>query len=389
MDIFDRSLKLHEELRGKITVENKLDIRSTDDLSLAYSPGVAAPCEDIFAHPEKVYEYTIKGNTVAIVSDGSAVLGLGNIGAHAAIPVMEGKAMLFKRFAGINGFPICLATQKTDEIIQAVKHIAPVFGGINLEDISSPRCFEVEEKLQDIGIPVFHDDQHGTAIVVLAALMNYCKLTGRSLEDLRIVINGAGAAGIAIARYLGKRDPAALRQRIVKEIIMCDTMGIIHRGRIGLEGIKLELLNYTNPRNLSGTVEHALVGMDVFIGVSKANLLNRNHIRIMAKDPLIMALANPIPEILPDEAKAGGAFIVCTGRSDFPNQVNNVLAFPGVFLGALQANAKRISLSMKFAAAEAIASAIPEPHNDLIIPPPLDESIAHRVAKAVAAAYHP
>lgn len=389
MDIFDRSLKLHEELRGKITVENKLDIRSTDDLSLAYSPGVAAPCEEIFAHPEKVYDYTIKGNTVAIVSDGSAVLGLGNIGAHAAIPVMEGKAMLFKRFAGINGFPICLATQKTEEIINAVRQIAPVFGGINLEDISSPRCFEVEEKLQDIGIPVFHDDQHGTAIVVLAALMNYCKLIGRNLEDLRIVINGAGAAGIAIARYLGKRDPSALRQRIVKEIIMCDTMGIIHRGRIGLEGIKLELLNYTNPRNLSGTVEHALVGMDVFIGVSKANLLNRNHIRIMAKDPLIMALANPIPEILPEEAKAGGAFIVCTGRSDFPNQVNNVLAFPGVFLGALQANAKRISLNMKFAAAEAIASAITEPHNDHIIPPPLDESIALRVAKAVAAAYHP
>lgn len=387
MDVFERSIKLHEELRGKLSVENKLDIQSTEDLSLAYSPGVAAPCEEIYAHPEKVYDYTIKGNTVAIVSDGSAVLGLGNIGPHAAIPVMEGKAMLFKRFAGINGFPICLATQKTEELIHIIKNLAPVFGGINLEDISSPRCFEVEEKLQDIGIPVFHDDQHGTAIVVLAALMNYCRLTGRNLEDLKIVINGAGAAGIAIARYLGRRDPSALRQRIVKEIIMCDTMGIIHRGRLGLEGIKQELLGYTNPRNLSGTVEHALVGMDVFIGVSKANLLNRKHIQIMSKDPLILALANPIPEILPDEAKAGGAFIICTGRSDFPNQVNNVLAFPGIFLGAFQTRARKITLSMKFAAAEAIASSVREPRPDCIIPPPLDETVALKVAKAVSEAY--
>ncbi|MBK9109089.1 MAG: NADP-dependent malic enzyme [Saprospiraceae bacterium] len=387
MDIFERSIKLHEELRGKISVENKLDIQSADDLSLAYSPGVAAPCEEIYAHPEKVYDYTIKGNTVAIVSDGSAVLGLGNIGPHAAIPVMEGKAMLFKRFAGINGFPICLATQKTDELIQIIRNLAPVFGGINLEDISSPRCFEVEESLQDIGIPVFHDDQHGTAIVVLAALMNYCKLTGRRMEDLRIVINGAGAAGIAIARYLGRKDPTAINQHIVKEIIMCDTMGIIHRSRIGLQGIKQELMAYTNPRNLSGTVEHALVGMDVFIGVSKANLLNRKHIQIMAKDPLILALANPIPEILPEEAKAGGAFIVCTGRSDFPNQVNNVLAFPGIFLGAFQVRAKKITLSMKFAAASAIAASVPNPSPDCIIPPPLDETVAHKVAKAVADAY--
>lgn len=383
MDVFERSLKLHEELQGKISMENRLDIQSKEDLSLAYSPGVAAPCEAIHSDPKKVYDYTIKGNTVAIVSDGSAVLGLGNIGPLAAIPVMEGKAMLFKRFAKINGFPICLNTQKTDEIISIVRNIAPVFGGINLEDISSPRCFEIEEQLQDIGIPVFHDDQHGTAIVVLAALMNYCKMTGRNMEDLRIVINGAGAAGIAIARYLGRFDPTADNQRIVKEIIVCDTLGIIHRSRFGLEGIKLELLQYTNPRNLSGTVEHALIGMDVFIGVSKANLLNRKHIQLMAKDPLILALANPIPEILPDEARAGGAAIVCTGRSDFPNQVNNVLAFPGIFLGAMRAKASRITLSMKFAAAEAIASAIKDPHPELIIPPPLDESIAYLVADAV------
>lgn len=388
MDIFERSIRLHQELQGKITVENKLDIRTKDDLSLAYSPGVAAPCEEIHNDPSKVYDYTIKGNTVAIVSDGSAVLGLGNIGAHAAIPVMEGKAMLFKRFAGINGFPICLTTQKTDEIISIVKNIAPVFGGINLEDISSPRCFEVEEKLQDIGIPVFHDDQHGTAIVVLAALMNYCRLTGRKMEDLKIVINGAGAAGIAIARYLGKKDRDARNQQIAKEIIMCDTMGIIHKNRLGVNDIKEELLLYTNPRNLMGTVEDALIGADVFVGVSKANLLNRNHIRAMAKDPLILALANPIPEILPDEAMAGGAFIVCTGRSDFPNQVNNVLAFPGIFLGALHARAKRITLAMKFAAAQAIASAVENPTREQIIPPALDESIAHRVAKAVADAAH-
>ncbi|MBK8298673.1 MAG: NADP-dependent malic enzyme [Saprospiraceae bacterium] len=388
MDIFERSIRLHQELQGKITVENKLDIRSKDDLSLAYSPGVAAPCEEIHNDPSKVYDYTIKGNTVAIVSDGSAVLGLGNIGAHAAIPVMEGKAMLFKRFAGINGFPICLTTQKTDEIISIVKNIAPVFGGINLEDISSPRCFEVEEKLQDIGIPVFHDDQHGTAIVVLAALMNFCRLTGRKMEDLKIVINGAGAAGIAIARYLGKKDRDARNQQIAKEIIMCDTMGIIHKNRLGVNDIKEELLLYTNPRNLMGNVEDALVGADVFVGVSKANLLNRNHIRSMAKDPLILALANPIPEILPDEAMAGGAFIVCTGRSDFPNQVNNVLAFPGIFLGALHARAKRITLAMKFAAAQAIASAVENPTREQIIPPALDESIAHRVAKAVADAAH-
>jgi malate dehydrogenase (oxaloacetate-decarboxylating) len=385
MDIFKKALDLHLAVRGKLSVENRVNVQSKEDLSLVYSPGVAAPCEAIHANPATVYDYTIKGNTVAIVSDGSAVLGLGNIGALASIPVMEGKAMLFKRFAGINGFPICLQTQDTDEIINIVKNLAPVFGGVNLEDISAPRCFEIEERLQDIGIPVFHDDQHGTAIVVLAALMNFCKVTGRKISDLRIVINGAGAAGVAISRYLGKHDPETPNQEIAREIIVCDSHGIISTGREDLTDIKKELLSYTNPHNLTGTVFDALPGSDVFIGVSKANLLNRGHIQSMAADPLILALANPIPEILPEEAYAGGAFVVGTGRSDFPNQVNNVLAFPGIFLGALRTRSPRITLAMKFAAASAIANGIKNPTRDQIIPPVMDESIAHLVADAVAA----
>ncbi|MBK9271866.1 MAG: NADP-dependent malic enzyme [Saprospiraceae bacterium] len=388
MDIFKKALELHATLRGKLNVENKLDVQSKEDLSLVYSPGVAEPCIEIHAHPDKVYDYTIKGNTVAIVSDGSAVLGLGNIGAHAAIPVMEGKAMLFKRFAGINGFPICLETQSTEEIIHIVKNIAPVFGGINLEDIAAPRCFEIEERLQDIGIPVFHDDQHGTAIVVLAALMNFCKITGRKMRDLRMVINGAGAAGIAISKYLGKKDVETPNQEIAKEIIVCDSNGIIGPGRNDLNDFKKELLLYTNPRKLDGTVFDAIKEMDVFIGVSKENLLNRDDIRTMAKDPLILALANPIPEILPEEAYAGGAFAVGTGRSDFPNQVNNVLAFPGIFLGALRSKASRITLAMKFAAAAAIANGISHPTREQIIPPVMDESIAQKVADAVASFAH-
>ncbi|MEP7196217.1 MAG: NADP-dependent malic enzyme [Saprospiraceae bacterium] len=383
MDVFEKALELHKQLRGKLNIENKLDIESTTDLSLAYSPGVAAPCIKIFEDPEMVYEYTIKGNTVAIVSDGSAVLGLGNIGARAAIPVMEGKAMLFKRFAGINGFPICLETQDTEEIISIVKNIAPVFGGINLEDISSPRCFEIEERLQDIGIPVFHDDQHGTAIVVLAAIMNFCKLTGRRMEDLRVVVNGAGAAGIAISKYIGQHDPGTPNQRIVKDMIVCDSIGIINKERTDLNNVKKDLLGFTNRQNFSGSVFDAIKNADVFIGVSKADLLDRNDIRTMEKDPLILALANPVPEILPDEAIAGGAFVVGTGRSDFPNQVNNVLAFPGIFLGAMRARAPRITLAMKFAAAEAIASGIVELSREKIIPPVMDESIAPKVADAV------
>ncbi len=385
MSVFERAIELHTKLKGKLNVENKLDIRSTEDLALAYSPGVAAPCIKIFEDPEKVYDYTIKGNTVAIVSDGSAVLGLGNIGASASIPVMEGKAMLFKRFAGINGFPICLNTQNSDEIVSIVRNIAPVFGGINLEDISSPRCFEIEDRLQDIGIPVFHDDQHGTAIVVLAAIMNFCRLTGRKMEDLRVVVNGAGAAGIAISKYIGKKDNETPNQQIVRDMIVCDSVGIINKDRSDLNGVKKDLLNYTNKENFGGSIFEAIRNADVFIGVSKEDLLKKEDIRTMSKDPLILALANPVPEILPDEAYAGGALVVGTGRSDFPNQVNNVLAFPGIFLGAMRVRAPRITLAMKFAAAEAIASGIKEISRDKIIPPVMDESIAPRVADAVAA----
>ncbi|MDQ3141298.1 MAG: NADP-dependent malic enzyme [Bacteroidota bacterium] len=383
MDIFKRSIELHQKLRGKIRLENNLDIQSSDDLALAYSPGVAAPCLEIHTDPSKVYDYTIKGNTVAILSDGSAVLGLGNIGAEAAIPVMEGKAMLFKRFAGINGFPICIRTQKTDEIIAFVKNIAPVFGGINLEDISAPRCFEIEESLQNIGIPVFHDDQHGTAIVVLAALINFCKLSGKSFDELTVVINGAGAAGITIARYIGKKDPDTQNQKIVKKLIVCDSVGIIHKGRKDLNPIKKELLDYTNRGNLQGGILEAILEADVFIGVSKADLLKKEDIQTMAKDPLILALANPIPEILPEEAYLGGALVVGTGRSDYPNQVNNVLAFPGIFKGALSVRAPRITLAMKFAAAEAIAACVENIHSNQIIPSSLDERVALKVAEAV------
>lgn len=383
MDIFEQSLLLHKDLKGKLDVANKMDIQTREQLSQVYSPGVAAPCEEIYKDPGKVYDYTIKANTIAIVSDGSAVLGLGNIGPLAAIPVMEGKAMLFKKFAGINGFPICLNTQDTEEIIQIVKNIAPVFGGINLEDISSPRCFEIEARLQNIGIPVFHDDQHGTAIVVLAALMNFCRATGRKMGDLKVVINGAGAAGIAIARYIARKDPMAINQQLVKSVIVCDSISIIHSQRENLNAMKRELLTYINPDDIAGSVFDALKGADVFIGVSKANLLKEEHIRSMSPDPLILALANPIPEILPEDAYKGGAFIVGTGRSDYNNQVNNVLAFPGIFLGALQAKASRINLSMKFAAAEAIAAHVKEPTKDKIIPDSLDPTVATSVAEAV------
>ncbi|HRI01923.1 MAG TPA: NADP-dependent malic enzyme [Saprospiraceae bacterium] len=383
MDVFQRSIVLHTELKGKIRVENKLDIQTKEDLSLAYSPGVAAPCEEIAKDPQKVYDYTIKSNTVAIFSDGSSVLGLGNIGAHAAIPVMEGKAMLFKKFAGIDGFPLCVHTQDTEEIISIVKNIAPVFGGINLEDISSPRCFEIEERLQDIGIPVFHDDQHGTAIVVLAALMNFCKLKNCKMQDLKVVINGAGAAGIAIARYISRPDPNASKQQLVKSLIMCDSKAILDRDREDLNDFKEEVLNYSNPQNSKGTVYDAIKGADVFIGVSKPNILRGEHIETMAKDPLILALANPIPEIMPDVAYAHGAYVVGTGRSDFANQVNNVLAFPGIFLGALRSKSKRIDLNMKFAAAEAIANYVKTPSRDCIIPNALDAGVAEAVATVV------
>jgi len=384
MDYYKESLSLHKRLKGKIRVQGKMDVRTIDDLSLVYSPGVAEPCRAIHADPATVYDYTIKGNTVAIVTDGSAVLGLGNIGASAAIPVMEGKAMLFKRFAGIDAFPICLDTQDVDEIVRTIELIAPVFGGINLEDISAPRSFEVERRLQDIGIPVFHDDQHGTAIVVLAALMNAAKVVGKSVFSLKVVINGAGAAGVAISRLLSCQDNQNSDSCIaIKEMVVCDSKGIISKHRDDLNDSKKELLTYTNPNNLQGTVRDAIKDADVFIGVSIGDLLTAEDVRTMAKDSIIFALANPTPEIMPEEAKRGGAAVVGTGRSDLPNQINNVLGFPGIFRGALDVRAKRITAEMKLAAAFAIADFLPNPTAEMVIPPTLNESVAWSVAEAV------
>ncbi len=384
MDFFKESLNLHKRLKGKIRMTPKMDVRSKEDLSLVYSPGVAEPCREIAKNPETVWDYTIKSNTVAIVSDGSAVLGLGNIGAKAAIPVMEGKAMLFRRFADIDAFPICLDSQDTEKIIETVKLIAPVFGGINLEDISAPRSFEIEERLQDIGIPVFHDDQHGTAIVVLAALINAAKVVGKSLFQLKVVINGGGAAGVAIAKLLTCFDHKDNSQCVsVNDVVVCDSKGIISSSRENLNSSKQELLSFTNKNDRAGELRDALADADVFIGVSVGDLLQADDIRTMAKDPIILALANPTPEIMPEEAYKGGAAIVGTGRSDLPNQVNNVLGFPGIFRGALDARAKSITPGMKLAAAYAIADSVAKPEKELIIPATLNEQVAWQVAKAV------
>lgn len=386
---FKDSLFLHEKLRGKITVRSKMDIHTTEDLSLVYSPGVAAPCLEIHKNPEDVYKYTMKANSVAVVTDGSAVLGLGNIGPLAAIPVMEGKALLFKKFGNIDAFPICIDSQDTEKIIETIRLIAPVFGGINLEDIAAPRSFDVESRLQDLGIPVFHDDQHGTAIVVLAALINSCKVLGRNLRDQAIVINGAGAAGVAIAQLLQHVRLDNGGTAPVKEIILCDSKGILSSKRTDLNDSKKGLLVYTNPRDIAGSVHDAIKNADIFIGVSAEDVLNADDIRTMAKDPIVLALANPTPEIMPDEAYRGGAAIVGTGRSDFPNQVNNVLAFPGVFRGALDVRAKSITLAMKLAAAYAIAECVSKPTRNNIIPAALNEKVGYEVAKAVAEAYVP
>lgn len=386
-DYSRESLALHEQLRGKISVELKTELNSKEDMTLCYSPGVAEPCMQIANDPEKAWTLTCKGNMVAVVSDGTAVLGLGNIGPAAAMPVMEGKAMLFKRFGGVDAFPICLDTTDTEEIIRTVRLLAPTFGGINLEDISSPRCFEIEERLQDLGIPVFHDDQHGTAIVTLAGLINACKLLGKEIKDLRVVINGAGAAGIAISNLLNGKDQDPDVFTSVKEIIICDTKGIIHNERKDLNALKASLLTYSNPNNLKGTVKDAIKDADVFIGVSSENILNADDIRTMAKDPIIFAMANPNPEIAPAEAYKGGAGTVGTGRSDLPNQVNNVLAFPGIFKGALEIRATRITPRMKLAAAYAIAAEVGEISRDNIIPSSLNMGIADKVAEAVKAAW--
>lgn len=382
-DINRRSVIIHEQLRGKIGIHNKMPISTSDDLSLAYTPGVAEPCRVIAADVGRARDLTIKHNTVAVVSDGSAVLGLGNIGSYAAIPVMEGKALLFKEFAGIDAWPICLDTQDTEEIVETVRRIAPVFGGINLEDIAAPRCFEVERQLQDLGIPVFHDDQHGTAIVLLAALINAAKVVGRELTDMSVVINGAGAAGTAIARLLRCVGHAPNVCHPVKDVVVCDSRGAIHRDRGNLSAEKTELLGYTNRKNRSGILSEVVAGADVFIGVSQGNLLTADDVKSMAESPVILAMANPTPEIMPDVAKAAGAAIVGTGRSDFPNQVNNVLAFPGIFRGALDARATQITEEMKIAAASSLAECVDQPTADRILPDPLDHTVAPRVAAAI------
>ncbi|MEK6922104.1 MAG: NADP-dependent malic enzyme [Nanoarchaeota archaeon] len=382
MDYFKESLKLHKQLKGKIEIKSKVQLKTKDDLSLAYTPGVAEPCREIAKHPETVYEYTQKANTIAIVTDGSAVLGLGNIGAEASLPVMEGKSVLFKEFGNINCVPICLKTQDSQEIIHIIKNIAPAFGGINLEDISGPRCFEIEDALQDIGIPVFHDDQHGTAIVILAALMNAAKVVGKKLEDLKIVIFGAGAAGIATTKLLLCINHDRNVCTAVKEIILIDTVGPIHWSRKNLTGIKQYIAEHTNKEECK-SIEEAVKYADVLLGVSQPGAITAEMIKKMAPKPIVLALSNPTPEIMPDEAKKAGAFVVGTGRSDFPNQINNVLAFPGIFKGALDAGATQITSGMKIAAAYALAEIVEHPTAEKILPYALEKGVADTVAAAV------
>ncbi|MFN1835704.1 NADP-dependent malic enzyme [Balneola sp. MJW-20] len=370
------AIEAHKKSRGKISVEAKMPLETKDDLSIAYTPGVAKPCEEIAENKEKAYDYTSKGNLVAVVSDGSAVLGLGNIGPEAALPVMEGKAVLFKKFADVDAVPIVLDTQDTEEIIHAVKMIAPTFGGINLEDISAPRCFEIEDRLKaELPIPVFHDDQHGTAIVTLAAMYNAAKITGKKFKDLDIVINGAGAAGVAIVELLFEAG--------VHEVIMCDSKGIIHKDRDDLNPVKEKMAEMTNNSRRTGGLEDAIADADVFIGVSAPGVLTQDMIKTMKGDPWIFAMANPIPEIMPHEAKEAGASIIATGRSDFPNQINNVLAFPGLFRGALDARVSNLTTKMFIDAAKAIADSVKEPTPDKIIPSPFDEGVPELVAKAI------
>lgn len=369
------SLQLHEQFHGKLEVVAKVPLDTQDDLATSYTPGVAEPCRRIAKNPEEVYRYTAKGNLVAVISDGSAVLGLGNIGPEAALPVMEGKAILFKRFAGLDAFPICLRTQNTEEIIQIVKALEPTFGGINLEDISSPRCFEIEQRLmKEMSIPVFHDDQHGTAVVVLAGLTNALKLVKKEMGKVKIVISGAGAAATAITYLLLKAG--------AKNIVLCDSKGALSLERTDLDDHKTDLVVVTNPERVSGSLQEVIAGADVFIGVSVANVLNQQDVEKMAENAIVFAMSNPNPEIMPEEAKAGGAFIVATGRSDFPNQLNNVLVFPGILKGAMKAR-RQITDEMKLAASFALAALVSEPTPDKIIPHPLEEGIADVVAAAV------
>ena len=382
MSLRDDALEMHRENQGKLEITPNVKVTNKQQLSLAYSPGVAEPCKEIHEDSRKVYEYTIKGNTVAVVTDGTAVLGLGNIGAEASIPVMEGKAALFKSFAGINGVPIALDTTDTQEIIKTVKLIAPNYGGINLEDISAPRCFEIEEALKkETNIPIFHDDQHGTAIVTMAGLINALKIVDKELTDIKVVLNGAGAAGIAIVKLLHAYG--------VNNMIMCDSKGAIYSGRnFGMNDTKTYVAKWTNKDKVEGSLEEVIKDADVFIGVSVADILTQDMVKTMADDPIIFAMANPNPEINPNEAKQAGAKVVGTGRSDFPNQINNVLAFPGIFRGALDVEATHINEDMKKAAVEAIVHLIDENelHPDYCIPGPFDKRVAPSVAKNVAKA---
>ncbi len=378
MTINEKALQMHEQWNGKLEIHSKSPVKSREDLSIAYTPGVAEPCKAIAQDKDSAYRYTMKANTVAVVSDGSAVLGLGNIGPHAAMPVMEGKAVLFKEFGGVNAVPICLDTQDTEEIIKAVTWLAPAFGGINLEDISAPRCFEIEERLKaTLDIPVFHDDQHGTAIVVLAGIINALKVVGKRKEDCRVVVNGAGSAGVAITKLLLTYG--------FPNILMCDKAGILSRTTEGLNWMQQKMTEVTNPAGETGTLADALRGADIFVGVSAPDIVTAEMVCAMNHDAILFAMANPVPEIMPDVARAAGARVVGTGRSDFPNQVNNVVAFPGIFKGALEGRATQITEEMKLAAAEAIASLVPEDElsEDNIMPEAFNPKVAELVAEAV------
>jgi malate dehydrogenase (oxaloacetate-decarboxylating) len=382
--IYEESLKVHELDHGVLEVASKVPLRTAHDLSVDYTPGVAEPCRLIAKNENEVYRYTSKGNFVAVVTDGSAVLGLGNIGPYAAMPVMEGKAIIFKTLGGVDAFPICLDTTDVEEIIKTVKHISPTFGGINLEDISAPRCFEIEARLKkELAIPVFHDDQHGTAIVTIAGLVNSLKIVEKCMSDIRIVLSGAGAAGVAITKKLLQAGAKG------ENILLCDSRGIIYEERAeGMNPVKEEIAKITNMGRMSGTLADAFVGADVFIGVSAGGIVSKKMVRSMASDAIIFAMANPIPEIMPDDAKSAGARIVATGRSDFPNQINNCLGFPGIFRGALDTQARDINPEMEMAAAHALAEIVErsELHDDYIIPNPLDERVVPMVAAAVAEA---
>lgn len=374
----EKALQMHEQWNGKLETTAKAHVNSREDLAIAYTPGVAEPCKVIAKDPEAAYKYTIKSNTVAVVSDGSAVLGLGNIGALAAMPVMEGKAVLFKEFGGVNAVPICLDTQDTEEIIRTVVNIAPAFGGINLEDISAPRCFEIETRLKELlDIPVFHDDQHGTSIVVLAGIINALKVTKKEKETCRVVVNGAGSAGVAITKLLLNYG--------FKDITMCDINGIISKDSENLNWMQKEMAKVTNLKNASGTLADALKGADIFVGVSAPGIVTKDMVASMNKDAILFAMANPVPEIMPDLAKAAGAKVVGTGRSDFPNQVNNVVAFPGIFKGALEGRASQITEEMKLAAAKAIAGLVPDEElsEDNILPQAFDPCVAETVSRAI------